>query len=121
VAFSETERSQIRKYLGWSGRFFQTDSRLEQAMNAVSAETEARVREELARCVALDVKIDDCSKRFKAAVVGSITLPGPMELQLLRSQGKQAVGRIASTLGVEVRADTYSGAASRGSNWLTIA
>lgn len=121
MAFSETERSQIRLYLGWSGRFHQTDSRLEQAMNSVSSETEARVRAELARCIALDTKIDDCSKRFKAAVVGSITLPGSTELALLRSQGKQAAGRMAATLGVELRANAFAASSSQRSNWLTVA
>jgi hypothetical protein len=120
MAFTETERVQIRLYLGWSGRFYQFDSRLEQAMNAVSAETEVIVKAALAECQSFDEQIQAAPKRFKAAQVGSITLQGATELALLRSCGRAHVGRIAATLGVEVKHDVFSGAAPGQSNWLSI-
>lgn len=130
MAFSLAERQSVRKYLGWSGRYFQTDSRLEQAMNAIASETEAEVRTELTRIASLETEMDAARRRWKAAKVGSIELQGGVEFGLLRSAGRQSAGRIAAMLGVEVRHDAFSGTGPSGSmsldgfsggdNWLPI-
>lgn len=115
MAFTLPERQSVRKYLGWSGRYYQTDSRLEQAMNAIATETETEVRAELTRIATLDAEMDTARRRWKAAKVGSIDLQGATEYQLLRSAGKQAAGRIAAMLGVEIRHDAFSGTGPSGS------
>jgi hypothetical protein len=121
MALTETEKAQIRLYLGWSMRHFQDDPRLEMAFNAVTPEAEVIIRAELTACILFDTRIDAATKRFKAAEVGSITLQGETELGLLRSLGREHVGRIASTMGVEVKHDVFSGSAPGGQgNWLLV-
>lgn len=115
MSLTATQRGQIRLYIGWSARFYQTDSRLEQAMNGMDTRPEETllILSELTRLIAVDAKLDDAANRFKAHKVGSIELQGDMELGLLRSQGRQAAGRMASLLGVEVRNDVFAGAGPR--------
>lgn len=116
--FTDTQKAELRLYLGWAGRWFQVDTKLEQAMSACTAETQTLIEAEVVKLKAIDGKITDAANRFQAAKVGSIQLPGAMELELLRSQGRQSVGRIAAMLGVEVRHDVYSGSSGSNDNWL---
>lgn len=116
-SFTDTQRANIRLYLGWSARFHQTDSRLEQAMSAVDMESSGATN---TICVALlasladiEAKLLDAHNRLKAMQVGSITLPGKNELGLLRSEGRRFAGKLAATLGVEVRHDVFSGSGPR--------
>jgi hypothetical protein len=111
VAWTLTQKAQVRLYLGWSARFWQTDSRLEQAMNAMDDKAE-----ELTICTGLltsladiDTRLTACYSRLKALQVGRITLPGHGELMALRSEGRRLSGRLASTLGVAIRHDVWSG------------
>ena len=110
MAFTPGEKTRIRMYLGWATRYFQTDSRLESAMVALDADTEQLVREQLGQCASVDAKLVEAESRFAAKTVGSISLPGGDEMSFLRSRGRQAVGRMAATLGVEVRHDAFAGA-----------
>ena len=109
MAFTEAQRVKIRLYLGWSARFHQFDSRLEQAMNAVDtlADTETEVEAILADLATIETELADAHGRLKAMKVGSIDLPGHKEIQALRSEGRRHVGRLAATLGVEVRHDAF--------------
>lgn len=103
------ERVQIRSYLGWSERFHSTDNRLELAFGALDTDSEALdyIRAEAAKVQVIEDKIQDMTTRFKAAKVGSIELQGAMELALLRQLGGMSIGRIATSLGVEVRGDYF--------------
>jgi hypothetical protein len=117
---SAAERANVRLYLGWVDRFRQTDSRLEQALNAVDGDTDAYniVESILASIAALETDITAAYKRFKAVKVGSIELEGDKELGLLRSEGRRFSGRLASFLGVEIRHDVWSGSGPRSySSW----
>jgi hypothetical protein len=109
LALTSTERAQVRSYLGWSERFHQFDSALELALNAVDGDAEGLVlvRTEMTNIQTIDAKILGMTTRFKAAKVGTIELQGEAELGLLRSLGRQSVGRIATLLGVPVRADYF--------------
>jgi putative ubiquitin-RnfH superfamily antitoxin RatB of RatAB toxin-antitoxin module len=119
MAFTDAQRASIRLYLGWAGRWFQTDFQLEQAMDSATAETQALVVVELANCATADTAINSASlaTHFKAASVGNaqggIVLQGADELELLRNRGRQAAGRIAAMLGVGIRHDAFSAAGPR--------
>jgi hypothetical protein len=126
MALTAQNKADIRTYLGWSARFHQTDSRLEQAMSALETEPEhekwitntlapvaGEPRGILAELVAIDAKLDDAHNRLKALKVGSIDLPIRNEINTLRSEGRRHVSRMATILGVEVRHDVYSGAPNR--------
>lgn len=111
MALTEDQKFKIRLYLGWSERFHQHDSALEQAMSALETRppAEAGVVSLLAECERIDADITAAEKRLKASSVGPATLNG-QEINQLRDRGRQFVGRIASILGVEVRNDVFSGA-----------
>lgn len=111
---TEGQKAQIRKYLGYPERFHQTRPELEMALSALETrpEGEAEVLAELAKAVDMDTRITSALARIKAAVVGSITL-NPHEIPMLRSEGRRAVGRMASILGVPVLRDAFSGGGSR--------
>jgi hypothetical protein len=68
VALTEAQRVSIRFYLGWSARFHQTDSRLEQAMNAIDTlpETQTRVEAVLTDLDSVATAIKDSYSRLKA-------------------------------------------------------
>ncbi len=116
--FTDVEKANIRLYMGWSARFHQGDSRLEQAMSAIAGEssdaTHDLVTGLLTTIEDIDTRITSSYNRMKANKVGSIDLPGAQELGLLRSEGRRFVGRLASILGIETRHDVFSGSTPRG-------
>ena len=117
MALTATQRAQVRLYCGWTARFRQTDSRLEQSMNALDAgdaETITVAAGMLVSLVDIDTKLVDAHKRIKANTVGSIKLTEEKEIGILRSEGRRFAGRLASLLGVEVRHDVFSG---NGPSW----
>lgn len=117
TSWTTTEKARLRLYLGWSARFHQFDSRLEQAFSAIESEPDDATRDLIvAVMTSLDdvrTRIVDAYSRLKARVVGSITLPGAEEIAMLRSEGRRLVGQIAATLGVAVRHDIFKGAGPR--------
>jgi len=113
-------------YLGWSARFHQTDSRLEQAMNGISVEPEhekwvtntlspiaGEPRGILAELKDIDSKLENAHGRLKAIKVGSIMLPVRNEINTLRSEGRRHASRLATIFGVEIRHDVFSGSTTR--------
>lgn len=111
MALSEAQRIEVRTYLGWSDRFHQTDSRLEQALNAIDLRPDslAKVVALLASITDIETKLEDAHGRLKARNVGSIALEAEIELGALRSEGRRFVGRMSVLLGVECRHDVFSG------------
>lgn len=109
--WTSTQKAQIRWYLGWSARFHQFDSRLEQAMSAIEGEEDDATHDLIVACLAdladIDTRLTDSYKRIKARAVGSITLPSGDEMALLKGEGRRFVGQLAATLGVEVRHDVF--------------
>jgi hypothetical protein len=115
MALSEAQRVQIRFYLGWSARFHQFDSRLEQALNAVEtlADTQTQIEAVLTDLDDIVTKLKASYDRIRAMKVASIELPGKLEIGLLRSEGRRNVGSLAAILGVEVRHDIFSAGSYR--------
>ena len=111
MALTADQKAKTRYYLGWSARFHQFDSRLEQAMDALAVEPEAEalVIAALTALADIDTKLTDAHKRIKAQAVGSIVLNDKDEVSILRSEGRRWVGRICATLGVESRYDVFGG------------
>ena len=117
---TSAQRASIRLYLGWSARFHQTDSRLEQAMSAIDVgdvDTYNFIVNALngtppgllAQLGDIDTRLTAALVDVKARKVGSIELMGEGEISVLRSMGREYAGRLASLLGVEVRHDVFSG------------
>lgn len=120
MAFTDDEQAQIRMYLGWSARYMQTDDALRRAYDSVGtlASDAALIQAGLTEVARIDAAIEAAERRIKAEAVGPIKLNGG-EIEQLRDRGRQAVGRMARTLGVEVRGDAFSGAlpTERATTW----
>ena len=109
MALSDAQRAQVRKYLGWPARWWQTTSQLEQAMNALdqAAAELAEVLTMLTELAAHDARITACYGRLKAMKVGSIELTGHGEILALRSEGRRLSGRLSAKLGVPIIQDAW--------------
>ena len=110
MAFTDTQRAQIRYWLGWPAVFRQTFSELEQAMSAIATfpETQVLIEGDLANLANLETLIQGVYQRLQATEVGTIRLEAQKELMTLRSEGRRFSGRIARTLGVPAL-DIWSG------------
>ena len=119
MALTEAQRVEIRRYLGWQARYWQMDSQLEQAMNAMDTlpETLTSIGLRLAELAVLETSITSARGRLKALAVGSITLSGPGEISALRSEGRRITASLAATLGVPVKPGAVFGGGS-GSNYI---
>ena len=116
MALTAVQRADVRAALGWSARFHQFDSRLEQAMNALATEpeAEAQVIALLAEVTDIETKLKAAHSRLKATKVGSINLDGLRTEQAgLRAEGRRHTGKLAAILGVERRHDIFSSSGPR--------
>lgn len=109
MALTAQNKADIRYYLGYSARYFFTDTILESAMRSIESdpEAEAQVLADVARLQALDTRIEGVYDRLKALRVCDIYVAGKKEMCALKSEGRRIVGRIASTIGVPTRHDVY--------------
>lgn len=110
MAFTDTQKAQIRMYLGWGARYLQTDDALRRAYDSVGAlggPDQVLVEAQLTECARVDGLLQSAEARIKASKVGPIEL-NAMELDQLRDKGRMAVGRMARIFGVEVRGDAFS-------------
>ena len=96
MPLTEAEKAKIRMYMGWSPRFHQFDTALEQAINVVDNLTEVLTLIQnplagsppgvLAVLEDIDAKILAAHSRLKATKVGSIAT-NPDEVRQLRDEG----------------------------------
>ena len=110
MALTDTQKSQIAMYLGWSSNFAQTDSLLNQMLSAI----ETRPTDELlitdtlvnggflASLANIDTLLAATYGRNKVAKFGTVAL-NPKEIYRLRKEGERFVGRLSRLLGVPVR------------------
>lgn len=113
MAFTDAEKSAIRKYLGWQARFAQFDSALERAFAAIGgnpdfAEEENTARALLVKIQGIEAEIDAAHGRFKADKVGSIELNRREILQLV-DRGESYIGQLARCMGVPVKGRALRG------------
>lgn len=110
MALTDTQKAEVRRALGWSARFHQFDSRLEQAMSALDTEPEHELQITdtlanngiLANIANVQSEMREAHARLKADKVGSILLRKE-ELRQLRQEGDRWVKDLARLLGVETR------------------
>lgn len=117
MAFTATQKANVRYYLGYPDQFRDVGSTLESGLaGGLSAEGETIVIALLASLAAIDSNLTSALARLKALKVGSIELPGFGEIQALRSEGRRLAARLATIFGVEVQSDVFAegGSASSG-------
>lgn len=108
MAFTEEQKANVRYYLGFQDQFRDVNTTLEsQLSGGTSAEGETIVIAILASLADIDTRLSAAPDRLKAKKVGSIDLPGPDEIHMLRSEGRRYVGRLASIFGVAPKDDVF--------------
>lgn len=119
MALTDAQKADIRWYLGYSARFYQSFSRLEQAMSALENDPDAEtlVLAAIDSVKLIDTKLVEVHDRLKAVQVCDIKLGHKKELCALRGEGRRFVGRIAATLGVPVMHDVFGSGSYR--SWAT--
>lgn len=120
MAWTETDRVQIRHYLGFSAIFLQADPRLELAITAVQqvsdggarpdTSTEAYIRSILTQLQELEWTMRAQWALVSGTQVGKITADAARGLATLRSEGRRLVNAIARQLATHPRADIFSNA-----------
>jgi hypothetical protein len=111
VAYTASQRADIRLYLGWPATFYASSDALEQAMTTIGS---SRPEDE-ANAIALLTKIADQDDKIQARLDASTwaTKTGAIEQraayahEVLRRRGRALVMRLASIHGVGTQSDFF--------------
>lgn len=121
MAYTESDRVQIRQYLGFSSIFLQADPRLESAISATQStsengtrpdtSTETFVKTLIVKLQAIDTSLDalSCQVGVVKAEEG-IQLDSAREMLRLKGMGRLYVHRLARVFDTFPRSDIYSSA-----------
>ncbi len=117
MAFTEVEKTRIRMLLGWGARFWQLETRLENAMEAVEnnlPEETAQIQTILTSLTDIDSKITEALDTAGVTGVSSIKLDSDQGISHFRSEGRRLVEAIAAILQVNIKKNYYSGGSITG-------
>ncbi len=108
MALTETQKAQVRQYLGWE-RGYDRNSKLEDKLLNLSAEEETLVAAVLTKLAAHDTALDGLSTGTAARVrkVDEIEFSDRDPYEQLRDQGRRLVARLSALLGVDINRDYY--------------
>lgn len=117
--FLESDRVQIRTYLGFSALWLQADPRLESAITNIQAvadggtrpdtSSEVQAKSLVTKLQGIDTAIDTLVIQQGATrVQNQVSLDSAREMIRLRSLGRQYVHRLARMFDTLPRADVYS-------------
>ncbi len=123
MAFTEAERVDIRKYLGFPALFQQANPRLEFAMTAVQStadggirpdgSTEALIRKTLGKLATLEDSLEALWTQAQALTVDELKIDPARGMMVLRAEGRRLVGIIAVVLNTVPRIDVFSSGVGR--------
>lgn len=117
MAFTTTEKARIRQLLGWGARFWQLETRLENAMDAVEqtlTEETTLIQSILVQLTDIDTKIIDALGTVGVTGVSSIQLEADQGIRHLRSEGRRLVESIAAILQVNIKHNFYGSTMAGG-------
>jgi hypothetical protein len=112
MAFSGVEKARIRMLLGWGARFWQLETRLENAMEAVEQtlpEETSRIQTILTQLTAIDAQITDALGTVGVTGVSKIHLDSDQGISHLRAEGRRLVEAISTILQVPIKKNYYGG------------
>jgi len=120
MALTNAQKVSVRFYLGYQGRFYQVDSKLEQAMSAIDdADLETRINAVIVELDAIDARRSAVRVNGGIAQVDEVQFqPGNASLNAIIAEGSMLVGRLAALFGVEVRHNPFSTSAATGSAYM---
>lgn len=120
MALTNAQKAKIRLYLGYSDMSRQGFQDLEGVMNNLSTDAETIVIAALASLATIDTSLDDVASANRAGIIevdnGGVKWEnGSAPSRAIAAAGRRHVNRIASTLGIRIRADMFgAGAVQNG-------
>ena len=119
MALTDTEKTQIRFYLGQGSLFRYLNPRLEGIWTSLDSDAETIIRSTLARIVVVDTQLfgDGVSPGTAGASAGIKAVEeiqfsgssGQSVTVALKHLGRTLVGRLSALIGVPIYADVFSG------------
>lgn len=114
MALTDTQRSSVRYYLGYSDTSAGLYSLLEGRMSSLSSEGEARVTTQLTRLDAIETELAAVVTFQKVSRAEEVTLRGPDGVRSVRAEGQRLVRGLAAILDVAVNVDIFSSGSGSG-------
>jgi len=107
MALTETQKAQVRQYLGWE-RGYDRNSKLEDKMANLTSEEETLVIAVLTKLSALDTEFDNLSgDAYRAIKVDEVELSDINPYDRLNARGRSLVARLTALLGVGINKDFF--------------
>lgn len=109
MAFTETEKAQIRSYLGYPAVNRSSDVTLEGALVVVGADAAATVLVQglLAELAGVDTALTASRGALRVGEVDGAKLRGPEEIRALRAEGLRLTARLARVFDVRALGSAY--------------
>lgn len=118
MAFSESERVQIRRWLGYSRMYASFNPILESVITNAQASgdggsmvdnsTELAVRGWLTELGTIETRMKELEDQMQAHKLGNLTVDPLRALAGLRSLGRQYVGHLSDALSAPLKRDVFS-------------
>jgi hypothetical protein len=118
MAFTETERVQIRRWLGFPALYIQADPRLESAITTIQStaegggrpdnSTELAVRGYLATLATYEARWTDMREAFEASKTDDLVTDHARAQMMLERSMRLYVGYIADTMDISPRRDVFT-------------
>ena len=110
MALSASQKAEVAKYLGWSGKSIVVgstnyNSQIDDRLKNLTPEIEGQVASFLDRLSAMDVKLDSASCRLAAKRVDEIEL-NPDEIRMLRSERRRLARLLGQLLDIPLMNDS---------------
>lgn len=121
MAFSDAQKTQIRRYLGYPDVYRQAHTRLESAIDVVGSrpDTQTLIESDLAALVAIEAKLSG-AVLSSAGVrkVDEIEFFQNGSLDITRKEGRRICGRLSVTFGVPLASDVFGTSGYGGDGWM---
>lgn len=123
MAFAESDRVQIRRWLGRAALFLQADPELENAIESVQSiadggsrpdnSTELAIKGWLTELTTIESKIKALYDELDAHKVNELVIDPARAVMVFRSIGRTYIGHLSDALGVKPIRDVFSAPAIR--------
>ncbi len=114
MALTDTQKAEVRLYLGYSDASRGGPGDLERALVSLSTPAETQVAALLTSLAGIDTRLAASWDRQKVLKAEDVVLAGEGELRALRGEGSRLVRRLATILGVPVGESPFQSSMSSG-------
>ncbi len=122
MAFSDAQKAQIRRYLGFPDVFRYANTRLESAMDVVGGrpEVQSQVESDLAAITQIESDLLSALPSAGIKKVDEVEFFERGQQQALRQEGRRLCGRLSTTMGVPLVGDAFGTEGYRGDDFMGV-